>query len=331
MPRRFAPLAAWAILIGCVFNVDDPEGASSPDLGTLTPDTGPRPPPDGGITHLDCPRFCELLSDCQLTETRRQLAQHGGDVRCVTETPGLTECASVCEAEAPSGECLRCQSPCSRPNCDALCGSSRPADGRAPLILNQSCWFGGARPSEACSAQSFEPRASGSIRPDGPLGPHASIDYVGTASVVSLDPLRLRSAEGELLVVEAEVPGFAALAPGQTVRLEAAAECPWGCSSAFVLRAADGALVAAGWSGRAPLALTELELRYEPAACVGAPWAYSRAIDLELVAGDAVVPLRGELEVEGLRVANGQSVLHYAIIATDHPPVWLEGLIQPVR
>lgn len=331
VPRRWAPLGAAALLASCAFNVEEPEDASFPDLAPRAPDTGPRPPPDGGVRDLECPGFCGLLSDCQLAATRAQLSAYGGELRCVTEAPGFEGCVSVCEAEAPSGPCLRCLSPCGGSNCDPLCGSSRPTEGRASLVSNQSCWFGGARPSVACSARSSEPSASGSLRPDGPLGPHAPIDYVGTASVVSLDPLRLRRPDGELLVVEAEVSGFAALAPGEGVRLEARAECPWGCRSAFVLRTAAGALIAAGWSGREPLALPELALRYEPAACVGVPWESSRAIDLTLVAGEDPVPLRSELEVGGLRVANGQSVLHYAIVATDHPTVWLEGLIEPVR
>jgi hypothetical protein len=331
--RLLLPLSGVFALACGPFN-EDPGGVDSGgfvgdtdpiirDGGFFTPDSG-LGTGDAGV--FTCADFCAAYDQCLLAETREQLRRHGADPTCVTESPGLAECASTCEAEEASAACLRCEAMCTL-NCNSDCELKRPTNGRWALEMNQSCWYGRGRPAESCSSYESITSFSGSVRPDGPLGRFDQISYVGTATVVSTNPLRLRTPDGAVFVVEFEGLSSANLVPDELVQFEFAGACPWWCSTAFVLRTASGALLAAGWSGREPLEMPELTLAYGARACVGASWAYSHAIDLELTADEALIPVGTMVDVAGLRVANGRSVVHYAIIATDHPSVWTEGLI----
>lgn len=281
-------------------------------------------PPDSGAT--PCQLFCATQSECLAAQSVRGLQFFGREVHCTTETPGLEGCAARCEPFNPTVACLECSAMCGG-RCNGVC--PRLGETQWPILDHQTCWFGAERPTESCT----EPRSvrsySGGAYPEDTPQPFY-LEYSGTATVVDWPSRIVRTPSGlEFglgVGVYSEIP-VPSLETGSTVLVEIQSSCSFWCTSAYALRNAAGLLLLAGWSGRGPIPIPELELGYEGRSCLPLPREHYFELELELVANEVHIPMGQYAEVGDFYVFNGLSTRFYAVTVSENPGGESSGVV----
>lgn len=318
---RLNPISlVFALTTACGAVAESPDAGEELD-GEVVGDAGARDsgPPDLGAT--SCQVFCSAYSECLAARSVQMLELFADEVHCMTESPGLAGCATRCESIDPSDDCLECSSMCDL-RCREVCPGSGLSDTQWPIWDHQTCWFGAPRPTESCTDPRSVTSYSGTAYPPDPADTFF-LDYTGTATVVSAADQIVRTPSGREyrlgIGVRSEVP-IPVLEPGSTVQVEIRSSClAFGCSSAFVLRDDAGALLAAGWSGRGPLPVAELDLRYEGRSCLGLEREHYFELELELLADATRIRMGQYAAVGDFYVFNGRSTRYYAVTVTDTP------------
>ncbi len=272
-----------------------------------------------------CEQFCLDFSARVAGETATRLAENAQTASCATDGSALAECTLNCVDVAPPQACLDCRA-ASRSGCQSDCTGVSGLRAEALVAQGLSCWMGDARPSNVCS--DGPPATVRGKLNDSPFP--AEIAFTGTATITSLAPLQLALSTGNSVVIEspAIMPG---LAVGDVITVDLEAVCgSFRCESAYVIRNTSGALLQAGWTGRKPLPITEFSLDYAAAECAGSIREHFAAIELALLVDGSRVASGNSVTSQGFRVHNGDSYDRYAAWLSDTPPIWYEGLIEPL-
>lgn len=307
--RFVMPFAAVVLLSAC-------NGAPSE---SVVMDVGVVQSMDSGAPQMEgpCEHFCR--------EAGARLEAHtimaSGVGGCELEPLAFDRCVGTCQAMAPGEACLDCE--LASDNCRSVCGAAYLSSAEFEVAMGLICWPG-QEPNEDC-------QSSRSTRIDSGLSPEEhnardDIDFVDTATVVSVDPLTFATVDFGRWVLGRNSSTFRV---GEVVELTVERACPlFNCASRFTAFTGSTLRMAA-WHNMQPPVVMGLSLENRRSDCRGHRIEeYARAIDVDLYADQIRVRPGERVEAAGYLITNGVSADLYILLAYDIPPEWRSGIVE---
>lgn len=311
------PLRTLGLRVALGLGIAACEGESIP-LPTTPSATGQDPEAARAQALAErCDSWCKSVHSCRSVEER---GAHPGEI-CVVQdlTAMLDACVQICQAEAPSRECLTCEIDRAEGHqrceawseCAGICGGQSPrAMAAATPEFAFTCYPAWPNTPFACGAAPAEY----AYTPLALSGPEAS--YRGPGTVLAISPLHLRTDTGELVELLLSDGQTAGLQLGETVEFDYHSACfpeTAHCETQLVVRRPGGPFLVVAWDTR-PEDLPRVEdltLELRPLDCIIEGDGCALAVPFELVVtqGGAQVVTSPQTWTQGsgLRVANGLS------------------------
>lgn len=275
-----------------------------------------------------CTGYCRDLVDCLGQRSQDELTNRHGPSTCRPNGVEPDVCVSLCEnAQSEARRCSSCAE-----QCDVVC-LSRFCDltgNRLQQVGAESleCWVGETEPESKCMLEQPDPTyAVIETKPDNQFI-RELLRYDGLSTVTATVPLTLATPETSF-VIQTSLPPLD-ISVGDQLQLEAEIQCPFWCSSAFVLRTVSGELLQAGWLLRRPLPVPEFEITFVPSQCLSTTSFGLQGLAFDARVDGRVVASGSSADLASLRFHN-TFVSRFSLWLNDTPNDRILGAIEKIQ